>query len=76
MKMKRDNRKKLASVIAIALLMERDKLVMIGVMSDKTGEAKIRETITRVNERRFQALWEKESPDGKWIVFADEICTK
>lgn len=55
---------------------ESDRLMMIGVMSDKTGEIKVRETITRVNDRRFQALWERESSDGKWIVFADEICTK
>lgn len=55
---------------------ESDRLVMTGVMSDKTGETKVRETITRVNDRRFQALWERESSDGKWIVFADEICTR
>jgi hypothetical protein len=55
---------------------ESDRLVMTGVTNDKTGETKIRETITRTGERRFQALWEKQTPDGKWIVFADEICTK
>jgi hypothetical protein len=55
---------------------ESGKLVMIGVMSDKTGETKVRETITRVSERQFQALWENESSDGKWLTFADEICTK
>jgi hypothetical protein len=55
---------------------ESDKLVMIGIMSDKTGETKVRETITRVSERQFQALWEKESSDGKWLTFADEICIK
>jgi hypothetical protein len=55
---------------------ESDKLLMTGVMSDKTGETKVRETITRVSERQFHALWEREGPDGKWITFADEICTK
>lgn len=55
---------------------ESDKLVMIGIMSDKTGETKVRETITRVSERQFQALWEKEISNGKWLTFADEICTK
>jgi hypothetical protein len=55
---------------------EADHLVLSGVASGKTGETKIRETITRVNERRFQALWERETSDGKWIIFADEICTK
>jgi hypothetical protein len=55
---------------------ESDRLVLSGVASDKTGETKIRETITKVNERQFHALWERESSDGKWITFADEICTK
>ena len=55
---------------------ESDRLILTGVASEKTGETKIRETITRVNDRRFHALWEKESSDGKWIVFADEICIK
>jgi hypothetical protein len=55
---------------------ESDRLVLSGVASDKTGATKIRETITRVNERRFHALWEKENLEGKWITFADEICTK
>jgi hypothetical protein len=55
---------------------ESDRLVLSGIASDKTGETKIRETITKINERQFHALWEKESSDGKWIIFADEICTR
>jgi hypothetical protein len=55
---------------------ESDRLVFTGVASDQKGETKIRETITRVNERRFHALWERQSADGKWITFADEICTR
>lgn len=55
---------------------ESDRLIFTGVMSDKTGETKIRETITKVNERRFHALWERASADGKWMIFADEICTR
>jgi hypothetical protein len=52
-----------------------NKLVFEGVASDKNGEARIRETITRVNDREFQALWERMS-GGKWIVFADELCRR
>ncbi|HYY56705.1 MAG TPA: hypothetical protein VE842_05190 [Pyrinomonadaceae bacterium] len=55
---------------------ETNRLVLTGVASETTGDTKIRETITKVNDRQFQALWESEGPDGKWIVFADEICTK
>ena len=55
---------------------ESDRLVFTGVMSDKGGETKIRETITKVTDRQFNALWERASADGKWTTFADEICTK
>ncbi|MBX7170033.1 MAG: hypothetical protein K1X72_03675 [Pyrinomonadaceae bacterium] len=55
---------------------EADKLILKGSMSDKSGENKIRETITKVSEREFNALWEMENSEGKWIVFGDEICTK
>lgn len=52
------------------------RMVLSGTASDKTGETKIRETITRVSERRFNALWEMLNEKGEWVVFADEICTK
>ncbi|MDT4895940.1 MAG: hypothetical protein QOH25_1017 [Acidobacteriota bacterium] len=55
---------------------EGNQLALKGVTSGREGETKIRETITRVNDRQFQALWEKENTDGKWIVFADEICVR
>ena len=55
---------------------EADKLILKGSMSDRSGENKIRETITKVSEREFNALWEMENSEGKWIVFGDEICTK
>ena len=55
---------------------EAGRMVMSGVASDKTGETKIRETITKENERRFHALWEQQNSEGRWVVFADETCTK
>ena len=55
---------------------EAGRMVLSGVASDKTGETKIRETITKESERRFQALWERQEADGRWTVFADELCTK
>ncbi|HEY0375975.1 MAG TPA: hypothetical protein VGC87_03370 [Pyrinomonadaceae bacterium] len=55
---------------------EAGRMVMSGVASDKTGETKIRETITKENERRFHALWERQEADGRWVVFSDETCTK
>jgi hypothetical protein len=55
---------------------EAGRLVLGGVASDKAGETKIRETITKENERRFHALWERQESDGRWVVFADETCTK
>jgi hypothetical protein len=53
-----------------------ERMILTGVASDKTGETKIRETITKVNDHQFHALWEREISGGKWTVFADEICTK
>ena len=55
---------------------EGDKLIFNGILSDKSGETKVRETITKVSENQFNALWEMESTDGKWIIFVDEICIK
>ena len=55
---------------------ESGHLVLTGVASEKTGDTKIRETITRVNNRQFYALWEREDSNGRWVTFADEICTK
>ena len=55
---------------------ESGRMVMSGVASDKTGETKIRETITKENERLFHALWERQDSDGRWAVFADETCAK
>jgi hypothetical protein len=55
---------------------ESNRLVFTGVASDKTGETKVRETITPVGDRQFNALWERETADGKWVTFSDEICTK
>jgi hypothetical protein len=54
---------------------ESNRLVLTGIASDKTGETEIRETITKLSDVKFQALWERNS-GGKWIVFADEICTR
>lgn len=53
-----------------------DRMIMTGVMSDKTGETKVRETITKIDERNFNALWERADPNGKWVIFADEICAR
>ncbi len=55
---------------------ESGRLVLSGIMSDRTGETKVRETITKENDRRFHALWEREDSDGRWVVFSDEVCTK
>lgn len=53
-----------------------DKLIFEGVADDATGESKVRETITKINNNLFNALWEMQQPDGKWRVFSDEICTR
>ena len=55
---------------------DSNRMILIGTTNDKTGESKIRETITKINDRKFHALWEMQNSDGKWIIFADEICTK
>lgn len=55
---------------------ESRRLVLSGIMSDRTGETKVRETITKENERRFHALWESQDSNGRWVVFSDETCEK
>ncbi|HKQ99172.1 MAG TPA: hypothetical protein VJT09_00785 [Pyrinomonadaceae bacterium] len=55
---------------------ESNRLVLGGTMNDGAAETRIRETITRVNDRQFYALWERQDADGKWVTFADEICTR
>ena len=52
------------------------RLLFTGVMSDRTGETNVRETIIKVDPRQFRALWELENPQGRWVVFSDETCTK
>lgn len=53
-----------------------DKLIFSGTLSDGAAETKVRETITKISDRQFNALWERADAGGKWIVFGDEICTK
>lgn len=52
-----------------------NQMIFNGILSDASGETKVRETITKTSERQFNALWEREE-NGKWVVFGDEICTK
>lgn len=53
-----------------------NKMILNGILNDGASESKIRETITKVSEKQFNALWEREDANGKWIIFGDEICTK
>lgn len=53
-----------------------NQMILSGTLSDGASETKVRETITKISDREFNALWERESKDGKWVVFGDEICTK
>ena len=55
---------------------ESARLVFTGAMSDKSGETKVRETITKVNARQFRALWEMQDAQGRWVVFSDETCER
>jgi len=51
-------------------------LVMTGIASGKTGNSRVRETITREGEKKFHAVWERQTEDGKWTVFSDESCER
>lgn len=55
---------------------EGNKMILNGIMSDKSGETKIKETITKINDHQFNSLWEMQKVDGKWTIFGDEICKK
>ena len=51
-------------------------LTFTGIASGKTGNSRVKETITRESEKKFHAVWERQSDDGKWTVFSDESCEK
>jgi hypothetical protein len=51
-------------------------LIFTGIASGKTGEYRVKETITREGESKFHAVWEKQGEDGKWTTFSDESYTK
>ncbi len=53
-----------------------NKMLLNGIASGKTGDFRVRETIIRENDRKFRALWERQEPDGTWVIFSDETCTK
>lgn len=52
------------------------KLLFTGTASGKDGEYNVRETITRENERKFSAVWERQTPEGAWSIFSNETCSK
>ena len=52
------------------------KLVLSGIGNGKAIDFRVRETITRISDNKFRAVWEKQSDDGKWTVFSDETCVK
>lgn len=53
-----------------------NKLSFAGIASGPDGDFRMRETITRENDKRFRALWEKQGADGVWVVYSDETCSK
>lgn len=55
---------------------DSNRLIFTGVMSDRNGETRVRETITKLDARRFRALWEMQDDQGRWVVFSDETCTR
>jgi hypothetical protein len=52
------------------------KLVLSGIGNGKAIDFRVRETITRISDNKFRAVWERQSDDGKWAVFSDETCVK
>jgi len=52
------------------------KLVLSGIGNGKAIDFRVRETITRISDNKFRAVWERQSDDGKWTVFSDETCVK
>jgi hypothetical protein len=51
-------------------------LVFTGTMTGGKGVSAIRETITKESPERFHALWERQSPNGRWEIFSEETCVK
>jgi hypothetical protein len=52
------------------------KMVLNGIASGKATDFRVRETITKENDRRFRAVWERQGDDGKWSVYSDETLSK
>jgi hypothetical protein len=52
------------------------KLVLSGIGNGKAVDFRVRETVTRLSETRFKAVWERQGEDGKWTVTSEETCTK
>jgi len=53
-----------------------NQLVFTGTGGSAGTEFNVRETLTKIDPKKFSALWERQEADGKWIVFSDETCTK
>jgi hypothetical protein len=53
-----------------------EKLTFSGTANNSAETYPVRETITKISETAFQALWEKQGKDEKWSTLSDEQCTK
>lgn len=55
---------------------EGTRLVFLGDASSNGERTPLRETIERLSPDRMNARWESRSPEGKWTVYSDELCTR
>lgn len=47
-----------------------------GIATAATGDFRMRETITKKGDRRFQSVRDKQEADGKWTLYSDETYSK
>jgi hypothetical protein len=55
---------------------ESNKLVFSGSFRKPNESFQARQTITKKNDKEFQAIWERINSNRRWITFSDEICTR
>jgi hypothetical protein len=53
-----------------------DKLTFSGTANNSAETYPVRETITKISDDAFHAIWEKQGKDEKWSTLSDEQCTK
>ncbi len=53
-----------------------DQLIFSGTLNRSGETFPVRETITKIDDNTFRALWEQQGKDQNWATLTDEQCHK